>query len=713
MKIHLLLIILFFPFGLFSQDIQVEWDKTFGGKYLDWAYSLIQTSDGGYALAGSTKSKGAGGSDFWLVKTDGQGNKVWDKTFGGKYWDWAYSLIQTSDGGYALAGYTKSKGAGKSDFCLVKTDGQGNKVWDKTFGGKDWDWAYSLIQTSDGGYALAGYTESKGAGGIDFWLVKTDGQGNKVWDKTFGGKYLDRAYSLIQTSDGGYALAGYTYSKGAGKSDFCLVKTDGQGNKVWDKTFGGKDSDWAYSLIQTSDGGYALAGYTYSKGAGESDFWLVKTDGQGNKVWDKTFGGKDWDWAHSLIQTSDGGYALAGYTESKGAGGYDFCLVKTDGQGNKVWDKTFGGKDNDRANSLIQTSDGGYALAGYTESKGAGNEDFWLVKTAPLLPPPPLSPLQIVFKHDKEVYTDQANFTIEGVVKTKHGINFINLSQNNKPIEFLQGKTDFSFPVSLSEGLNVFTLKAQDKKLNEVLEEIKITYTPQRKDIALLFYVSEYKQPNVPNLKGTQKNAEALENVLKENYGFETHIFANYTALQIEKVLEKYYQKTYSSGDQLLIYFSGHGGRKKYGDKTVGDLLTAKSTKITHERFKIQTAGNCKHILLVLDACYSGLATYQLSAAPSPYIPTKEDYLKELPNYTTRKALTSGEGEGTIKNDGLSIFTEALIAVLKNPEIKSPGVLIYSELKDQLSDNYKGLKDGNFDEKDQPDGKFLFIIKNR
>ena len=163
--------------GTLGADPSLSWSKTFGGGDDDWANSVIQTSDGGYALAGITRSYGAGGSDFWLVKTDSAGNEEWSKTFGGENSDWARSVIQTSDGGYALAGYTGSYGAGGEDFWLVKTDSSGNEEWNKTFGGENPDWALSVIQTSDGDYALAGVTESYSAGGFDFWLVKTEGEG--------------------------------------------------------------------------------------------------------------------------------------------------------------------------------------------------------------------------------------------------------------------------------------------------------------------------------------------------------------------------------------------------------------------------------------------------------------------------------------------------------------------------------------------------------
>ena len=357
-----------------------EWDKTFGGTDDDRARSVQQTTDGGYILAGHTYSYGAGGSDVWLVKTDSNGNKQWSKTFGGTGDDMAISVNQTADGGYILAGDTYSYGAGGGDFWLVKTDSNGNKQWSKTFGGAYADMPWAVQQTTDGGYILAGGTESYGAGGSDFWLVKTDSNGNKQWSKTFGGAYADMPWAVQQTTDGGYILAGGTESYGAGGSDFWLVKTDSNGNKQWSKTFGGAYADMPWAVQQTTDGGYILAGGTESYGAGGSDFWLVKTDSNGNKQWSKTFGGAGNDVAASVQQTNDSGYILAGYKTSYDTGYQDVWLVKTDSNGNKQWSKTFGGAGNDVAASVQQTSDGGYILAGETESYGAGGDDFWLIK---------------------------------------------------------------------------------------------------------------------------------------------------------------------------------------------------------------------------------------------------------------------------------------------------------------------------------------------
>jgi len=324
------------------------WSRTYGGAGQEVAYAVVETSDGGYAIAGYTNSSGAGYDDFWLVKTDANGNMEWNKTYGGAGSDIAHSLVETSDGGFALAGSS----------LLVKTDSHGNMEWNKRIGGS----IRSLIETSDGGYAIAG---------IDL-LVKTDEYGNMEWNRTYGG------YSLVETSDGGYALAGVTNIRiNYSDADFWLIKTDAYGNMLWNKTYS-KGVDCAHSVVETSDGGYALAGSTGFWF--DHDIWVVKTDEYGNIEWNNVYGDGN-SIAHSLVVTSDGGFALAGKTDHAGAGGYDFWLIKTDADGSMIWNQTYGGAEDDIAYSFVVTSDGGFAIAGETSSFGAGDSDFWLVKT--------------------------------------------------------------------------------------------------------------------------------------------------------------------------------------------------------------------------------------------------------------------------------------------------------------------------------------------
>jgi predicted secreted protein/acetyl esterase/lipase len=357
------------------------WSRTYGGAGDDKGWGdLVQTSDGGYVISGDTASLG-NSTDYWLIKVDAAGNMLWNKTYGGAGLENENAMVQTSDGGYAMLGFTNSFGAGGQDFYLVKTDSAGTMQWNKTYGGNGSDTGVSVFQTGDGGYALAGLTSSFGAGGNDVWLVKTDSVGNMVWNRTYGGTGNDMAFSVVQTGDGGYALSGPTSSFGAGGNDIWLFKTDSAGTMQWNKTYGGSLAEWMDQMIRTADGGYAISGYTASFGAGAQDVWLIKTDQSGNMAWNKTYGGTGNDNGFHMSQIAGGGYVIIGSTGSFGAGGTDVWLLKTDSSGNMLWSQTYGGTGNDQGYSVIQTSDGGYALAGYTNSFGAGGNDFYVIKT--------------------------------------------------------------------------------------------------------------------------------------------------------------------------------------------------------------------------------------------------------------------------------------------------------------------------------------------
>jgi len=357
------------------------WTRTYGGSNDEEGYSVQQTTDGGYIIAGYTESFGAGDSDVYLVKTDSSGDTLWTRTYGGSRDDQGYSVQQTSDGGYIIAGYTFSF-PGYEDVYLVKTDSSGHTLWTSTYGG-DWrDEGFSVQQTSDGGYIIAGLTYSFGAGPSDVYLVKTDSSGNTLWTRTYGGSDHDWGRSVQQTSDGGYIIAGWTMSFGVGRNDDYLVKTDSSGDTLWTRSHGGIYYDAGESVQQTSDGGYIIAGSTYSFGAGNDDVYLVKTHVSGTLLWIHTYGGSDWDRGYSVQQTSDGGYIVAGYTMSFGAGYQDVYLVKTGFAGTPLWTRTYGGSGDDAARSVQQTSDGGYIIAGNTESFGAGESDVYLVRVA-------------------------------------------------------------------------------------------------------------------------------------------------------------------------------------------------------------------------------------------------------------------------------------------------------------------------------------------
>jgi hypothetical protein len=376
----LLLAINFQDYTVDGQTVSM-WNQTYGGTASENCFSMVQADDGGFTLIGNTYSFGAGDADIWLVKTDSNGNMEWNKTFGTEGYEVAQDLIVTDDEGYIILGQTTSFGAGEGDAWLIKTDSIGNMQWNKTYGGIGSDKGWKIIRTSDNGYAIAGITNSYGQGGNDYWLFKTDSVGTLQWNMTFGGTEDERARGIIETADNGFLLTGWSGSYGAGGLDYWLVKTDPNGNHEWNQTYGGTDTERAIATISTNDGGYITAGNTASFGQGETDFYLVKIDNSGNMAWNKTYGGAEAETPFSIIKTTDGGYGVAGHSYSLGAGENDFWFVKTDSTGNILFNQTYGGEMSDTSRALIQTPDGGYIIAGFTASFGQGENDFWLIKT--------------------------------------------------------------------------------------------------------------------------------------------------------------------------------------------------------------------------------------------------------------------------------------------------------------------------------------------
>jgi len=356
------------------------WFKHYGGANGECGWSIQQTTDGGYIVAGETSSFTNGNGDFAIYKLDSSGNKVWFKHYGGTAEDVAYSIQQTSDGGYIVAGYTYSYSYGGADFAIYRLNSSGNKVWFKHYGGTNDDKGRSIQQTSDGGYILAGYTNSYTYGGDDFAIYKLDSSGNKVWFKHYGGMQKDQGLSIQQTSDGGYIVAARSESYSYGNADFGIYKLDSNGDKAWFKHYGGANNDYGLSIQQTSDGGYIVAGWTESYSYGASDFAIYKLNSSGNKAWFKHYGGAPNDSGWSIRQTTDGGYIVVGNTYSFTYGNADFAIYRLDSSGNKVWFKHYGDTANDGGLSIQQTTDGGYIVVGYTYSYTYGGSDFAIYK---------------------------------------------------------------------------------------------------------------------------------------------------------------------------------------------------------------------------------------------------------------------------------------------------------------------------------------------
>ncbi len=367
-----------------SSLTQITFQRTYGSTRDDWCLSVHETSDGGYIMGGGSYSYGTGLGDVYLIKTDSLGDTLWVRTYGGTDYDWGSFVQQTSDSGYIITGATSSFGAGENDVYLIKTDMNGDTLWTRTHGGAGYDVGASVQQTWDGGYVIAGETRSFGSGGQDFYLIKTDANGDTLWTRTYGGTGRDYAFCVQATSDSGYIVVGGTTSFGAGWRDLYLVKTDANGDTLWTRTYGGTEGEYHGFVQETSDGGYILTGTSYSFGAvDEGDVYLVKTDANGDTLWTRAYGGPENDESYCVQATSDGGYVVVGSTASLGVGLYDVYLIKTDANGDTFWTKTYGGVYSDYGLFVQETSDSGFVLAGGTASFGASLYDVYLIKTDP------------------------------------------------------------------------------------------------------------------------------------------------------------------------------------------------------------------------------------------------------------------------------------------------------------------------------------------
>ena len=369
----------FFLF-LSVHSAHAQWAASYGGTGMDLASSIQQTADGGYIVAGGTRSFGEGNYDVWVIKLDSNGAITWQKTYGGTDYDHANSIQQTEDGGYIVAGETTSFGTGERDVWVLKLGSNGAITWQKTYGGVEDDTVTSIQQTQDKGYVVAGYTYSFGTGEWDAWVMKLDTAGEITWQKTYGDANNDYAYSIRQTADGGYIVAGETKSFGAGGYDGWILKLDGDGNVTWQKTYGAVGLQEAYAIQQTQDNGYIVAGGAYTSGTDSTDVWVMKLDSSGTITWQKTYGGVGYDYAFSIQQTQDGGYIVGGETYSFGPGNYSIWLIKLDASGAITWQKIYGAAAYQQTRSAQQTQDGGYIVAGWHQVSNASNGDAFILK---------------------------------------------------------------------------------------------------------------------------------------------------------------------------------------------------------------------------------------------------------------------------------------------------------------------------------------------
>jgi len=340
----------------------------------------------GYVVAGYSRSYTHGGTDVLVYQLDLSGRKAWRRNLGGIYGDIAYSICQTNDGGFIVAGETTSFTHGSMDFLIYKLDSRGLEKWRRNYGGIKNDIATSVKQTSNGNYIVAGWSNSYTQGGTisDFLVYKLNAAGRKLWRYNYGGVPQEVAWSVIESKDNSFCIAGPSRSFTHGLNDFLVYKIDTNGSVLWQKNYGGEIEEYAHSIYKCSDGGFIIAGNSNTYTNGDMDFLVYKVDSSGKKRWRKNYGGEAEENGWAIQQTNDGGYVVAGNTRSytHGEGDIDFLVYKLNSVGGKQWRKNFGGIERDVAayECIVQTADGGYILCGSSYTYTNGEDDFLVYK---------------------------------------------------------------------------------------------------------------------------------------------------------------------------------------------------------------------------------------------------------------------------------------------------------------------------------------------
>ncbi len=421
-----LTILCFLPIFLQAQMPNIVWNRTYGGGSEEIIHALAEAGNGYLLAVGETQSKTNGGKDGLLLMIDfSTGEPRVEKNIGGKKDDVFKSIVQTYDGHFLIAGYTESSGSGKKDAWLVKVDDEGEVIWDITFGGTKDDEFREMVILDDESIVLCGYKDDKKEG--DVWVVRMLGQ-EKIYDKTYGRKEYASLEGMSKTKDGGVVLVGNT--EGSSKrriGDIWVLKLDNNGDIGWEKFFGEKGWEEVLEVVTTRDGNFGVAGLTKSQGKGELDYWLLKISPAGFLMWENTFGGRDIDIANGLAETSDMGFLVTGKSKSYQSGARNFknMIVKTNANGDLEWKYDFGGNKEDEGRQALVLHDGSLALAGNTESKGAGGNDAWLYRldrTAPV-------PLPGAKSAQMELLSSRLN-TFDGELKPNE-VTYLNVVLEN------------------------------------------------------------------------------------------------------------------------------------------------------------------------------------------------------------------------------------------------------------------------------------------
>jgi hypothetical protein len=347
------------------------WTRTYGGPHGDGGNAVFETADSGFMVIGNTFSFGAGLEDIYLVRTDRNGDTLWTRTYGTPEYNQTETALPTHDGGYVIVGYLGTSGNNRG--LVLRIDAAGESLWAREY--PEACVLRGACQLGDGRYAVTGSTADYPE---DVWLAQLDSVGEVLWSKRYGGSNDDWGWTVLQNPDGGYVIAGETWSFGAGHNDFYLIRTDSSGDTLWTRTYGGPGPEGPSQMIRAADGGYLIVGG--SNPTSYPDAYLVRTDSGGETLWTRRYGGPWEDEAEDVVAV-DGGYVVSGHYGWYSPESSDVWLIGLNDRGDTAWTRTYGGNGQELAFGLRRVSDGGLVITGWTSSFGAGGADVYLIKT--------------------------------------------------------------------------------------------------------------------------------------------------------------------------------------------------------------------------------------------------------------------------------------------------------------------------------------------
>jgi hypothetical protein len=673
-----------------KSQIEIIWQKRFGGSYDEQAKAIIPSGDGGFILSGWTKSSGAGGKDALIIKIDSKGETVWEKTFGKTDDDYVSCAQLSPEGNYIIGGTTKNIQTGNYCLWVFALDKLGKQLWEYVSIGSEWDAAKSIVCMPDG-YAIAAVHKNKGDQDKESILLKLGKKGNRIWETPFGVRYYDdEPASVVQTPDEGFFITGWSKKDSGPVKQIHLAKIDKRGNIEWEKTHGGEQMDYARAGAITPDNRFIVAAVTRSVGQGEEDVRLIKLDMRGEIEWDKTYGGMRAEHVTAIIPDSDNGCVITGWTNSKGNGKENIFLARFDRKGNLLWERFPANYNWSTAESIIK-SENGYVIAGWANSEEGDESDFLVLSATDNFDAQLEKEIEKIVLAGDTRSKDEIKKEVVNLLKSKQGSVAEALTQDdNNPV--YRGSGD---PL---KGLNVSSIGNY---------------------YALIIGIDNYSG-NWGPLKNAVRDANAVENILKTKYKFD-HFksLINERATRANIIREfEWLVENVTAKDNVFIYYSGHGEFKKNLDKGywVPFDATSNSTTAYISNSDIQTFLNgikSKHTLLVSDACFSG----DIFRGNTISVPFEESdkYYAEVNALKSRQALTSGGVEPVMDGgkEGHSVFAYYFIQTLiQNSSKYFDAGQLFSKIKIPIVNNSEQTPNLNpVKNTGDEGGQFIFILK--